>query len=119
MRRRILPGDSLFRLISKSPLKWAGDTISHTVGVATVVPKASGRVYGVLWYITEADEQALDEYEEVDQGVYYKVTVEVETDAKGTVQALTYVASKDIPGPPMPGYLEDIVAAARATRATG
>lgn len=89
--------------------------IINTHGVATVVPKASSRVYGVLWSITEVDEQALDEdeYEEVDRGAYYKVTVEVETDAKGSVQALTYVASNNIPGPPMPGYLEDIVVAAK------
>lgn len=90
--------------------------VINTGGVATVVPESSGTVHGVLWDLTEADEQKLDRYEGVNFGHYRKIIRTVEVAQDHLVPALVYVAADDRPGSPRAGYLERIVAAAEVHR---
>jgi uncharacterized protein len=75
-------------------------------GVATLVPDASERVWGLVWSLTSACERALDRYEGVAQGFYRKVELEV-----GSEPALVYLAAVDQPGLPRKGYLQGIQSA--------
>lgn len=81
-------------------------------GYATVVPENGAMVHGVLWELGLMDETRLDAYEAVAEGLYYKVTVPVEHSLEATDEAMVYVAADEQPGAPLPGYLEDLVAAA-------
>jgi hypothetical protein len=68
----------------------------------------------LLWTVTPADEEALDRYEGVAKGCYFKETFPVHPDdGSEAVQAVVYVASNNRPGAPRRGYLERIVHAAR------
>ncbi len=84
-------------------------------GVATVAADPGGRsVHGLLWKITAPHEEALDIYEGVREGMYFKREVEVEREGGGDpVWALTYEATEKTAGPPRKGYLERVVAGAR------
>lgn len=88
--------------------------IINSRGVSTVVSVRgeSNDVYGVLWRITKTHEDTLDEYEGVKYGTYRKEWLPLETDGKGPITALIYIATDDNPGPPRDGYMEKIVAAA-------
>ena len=86
----------------------------NRLGVATVVPATHSTVYGVLWEITAAHEQALDEYEAVAEGWYYKARLSVKSAADVAQQAMIYLACDRVAGVPLPGYLEAIAAAAEA-----
>jgi gamma-glutamylcyclotransferase (GGCT)/AIG2-like uncharacterized protein YtfP len=88
-------------------------------GVATIEPVASGKVWGVLWSITESDERALDGYEGVEAGHYNKSNVSVRGSTGSLISALVYVASDSTPGKPRQGYLEKILAAAEAHELPG
>jgi len=81
-------------------------------GVATVIPEEEGIVYGILWVLAEEDEQALDTYEGVQSGFYYKKEFEVQTDDGRSCAALVYVASDSQRGVPRDGYMAGIVEAA-------
>jgi cation transport regulator ChaC len=71
-------------------------------------------VHGLLWTLTEADEKALDRYEGVSKNLYRKVICSVKQEEGAVlVEALVYVASDNVPGPPRLGYLEKIIHAAR------
>ena len=76
-------------------------------GYATIVPEQSAYVLGVLWSLTSACEAALDDYEEIATGLYTKAYLEI----RGT-QALVYLATNALPGHPLAGYLEAIIAEA-------
>jgi hypothetical protein len=78
-----------------------------TRGFATILPDPASHVLGVLWELTPACEAALDRYEGVHRGLYAKH--EMPIDGRDT---LVYVAADVAPGPPKPGYLEAIIAAA-------
>ena len=86
--------------------------IINTRGVATVIPQSSYEVYGILWSITEADKQSLDNCEGVKYKTYTKKMMNVEIATGKSVSALTYLASDITPGSPRAGYMEKIVAAA-------
>lgn len=77
-------------------------------GVASIEPAPGDEVWGVLWEITPADEEALDEYEGVAVGAYRKARVAVErgTDAR---EALVYVANPRAGKPPSRRYLAALV----------
>lgn len=80
--------------------------------VATVVHEDASLVYGVLWHISDDDEQSLDGYEGVGPGLYSKTVAQVRTEDGKSSDALVYVAADDQPGHPRTGYLERIVTAA-------
>jgi hypothetical protein len=76
-------------------------------GFATIVPDPAAHVLGVVWALTPACEVALDRYEGVHRGLYAKHALPVDG-----LDTLVYIASDVAPGPPKPGYLEAIIAAA-------
>lgn len=84
-------------------------------GWATVVPAPDSTVYGLLWEIGPEDERALDYFEDVEDGLYRKMTSLVATD-DGPAEAMVYVATDPTPGVPARDYAERIIAAMRAVR---
>jgi gamma-glutamylcyclotransferase len=83
--------------------------IINNRGVATVIPKKSSKVYGVLWEITDEDEKNLDNYEGLQFGTYYKEILEIQTPQEKSLSALLYIANDAIRGYPMKNYMELIV----------
>jgi hypothetical protein len=82
-------------------------------GYASVVRDPRRAVWGVLWDIAFADMAALDRYESVASGLYVKLNQPVLAEG-GARRALIYVARSAGSGQPRPGYLEGVIAAARA-----
>jgi len=83
-------------------------------GCADVVPRAGGKVFGLLYELTEDDAVRLDEAEGVGGGHYRRISVEVTSASGGRVRAETYeVVHKrsDCP-PPSEEYLSLLVNAA-------
>lgn len=80
-------------------------------GYASVVHDAHSAVHGLLWEVPIGDIRALDRFEEVDRGLYVKITQPVIT-ADGARRALVYVGTGKPGGRPRPGYLEQVIAAA-------
>src|SRR5262249_27363562 len=78
-------------------------------GYANVLPAPGDAVLGLLWQITPEDEAALDHYE----GLYRKDEALVTTTGGKSVRAMIYLAPDASLGQPRPGYLEQVVAAAR------
>lgn len=83
-------------------------------GFGTAVPVPGGVLRGVLWDLTDEDVAALDEFENVETGFYYKSILEVRTSSGETSHAMLYRASDRRPGRPAPGYLERIIEVAEA-----
>jgi len=83
-------------------------------GFGTAVPAAGAVLRGVLWTLTQADEAALDEFEDVAGGFYYKSTLPVESPDGGAASAMLYRATDPRPGTPAPGYLERIIEVAES-----
>ena len=63
-------------------------------GVATVVERQDSTVYGVLWLISESDEQNLDGYEGVGCGCYRKANLEVCDSAGQSRLPLVYISNR-------------------------
>lgn len=82
-------------------------------GYANAALSPGDAVFGLLWDITPADEKSLDRYEGLRAGLYRKLEVGVTTTSGQTVRAMAYLASEKTTGRPQPGYLEQVVAAAR------
>ena len=85
----------------------------NRLGLATVVPRSRCRVLGVVWSLTQRDEDNLDTFEGVPDRLYVKERVRLRLEEK-TTSALIYRALESRPGAPRPGYLEQILTAARA-----
>ena len=87
-------------------------------GYASVEPDPRMSVHGALWDVPLADMRALDRYEQVSQGLYQKKTIPVLREPVGASVAPVYIgaAAGDSrrAGAAWPGYLAEIVAAARA-----
>lgn len=84
-------------------------------GYASVVRDPRATVWGVVWDLALADVPALDRYEGVASGLYVKASQPVATEG-GVKRALVYFGRSAAPGIPRPGYLEDVLAAARAAQ---
>lgn len=82
-------------------------------GYATVVPEPGSVVHGVLWELTLTDEARLDAYEGIAEGLYSKLNLATEKVAGRMITAMVYTMNDEEPGEPMPGYLEDVIAAAK------
>jgi len=82
-------------------------------GYASVQPARAHIVHGVLWRLTPRDRTTLDIWENIAGGLYRTHMLAVEH-AGGRRPALVYVARPRPPGRPKPGYMEIVVAAARA-----
>lgn len=81
-------------------------------GVSSVEPEHGHEVHGVLWWLSESCEAALDIVEGVARGHYRKEAAYPHVDAGEVGPALIYRASDLSPGPPRPGYLEALEEAA-------
>ncbi len=82
-------------------------------GVADIQPTPGSVVEGVVWEITEAHREALDEYEEYPMA-YTRKDVVVETFDGGTLRAFAYVARPGGTYRPSRRYHRQIVEGARA-----
>ena len=82
-------------------------------GYASVEPARGHTVHGVLWRLTPRDRAALDLWENIAGGLYRAEILTVEQ-AGARRPALVYVARPRPAGRPKPGYMEIVVAAARA-----
>lgn len=82
-------------------------------GYATITRDARAAVLGLVYDLSLSDMPALDRYEGVARGLYTKISQPVVM-AGGAKRALVYVGRSAEPGVPKPGYLEAVIAAARA-----
>lgn len=80
-------------------------------GYASVLRAPGARVHGLLWRLGARDRAALNVYESLATGLYRAETLPVRIGSR-RVPALVYVGRSRIPGPPRPGYLELVLAAA-------
>jgi gamma-glutamylcyclotransferase (GGCT)/AIG2-like uncharacterized protein YtfP len=82
-------------------------------GFASIIPDPRAVVRGVLYDLAQSDVAALDRFEEVGRGLYAKSSVLALREPLGSVRALVYIGRTSEQGPPAPGYLEALIAAAR------
>ena len=80
-------------------------------GYASVLRSPGARVHGLVWRLGPRDLAALDAYESLATGLYRAETLAVRLGSR-RLPALVYVGRSRIPGPPRPGYLELVLAAA-------
>jgi gamma-glutamylcyclotransferase (GGCT)/AIG2-like uncharacterized protein YtfP len=83
-------------------------------GYATVVTDPRSAVHGVLWDLALSDVRSLDAFESVASGLYKKIIQPVFRDGAASSRALVYVGRASAAGRPLPGYMENVVASARA-----
>ncbi len=82
-------------------------------GYASVMRAPISTVHGLLWELALSDVRALDRFEEVDRGLYAKIQQPVICEA-GPRKALVYVGVNGALGKPRPGYMEGVLASAKA-----
>ena len=76
-------------------------------GYATIKHSESDFVLGEIFTLSQQDVDYLDIYESVEEGMYLKSILSVET-SKGTIDCLVYIASDSTPGIPQDEYIERI-----------
>jgi len=82
-------------------------------GYASVAPARAQAVYGVLWRMTPRDRVTLEAWENITGGLYRADAFSVRQ-AGRRHHALVYVARRRQTGWPKIGYMEIVIAAARA-----
>ncbi len=80
-------------------------------GFASLVRQPGSRVHGVLWRLSTRDVAAINAYENVQSGLYVRRRLPVRLQTSAT--ALVYIARRQGTGTPRPGYLDQVVEAAR------
>ena len=76
-------------------------------GYASITPSESEFVLGEVFTLSQQDIDYLDIYECVEEGMYLKSNLSIET-SKGTIDCLLYIASDSTPGTPKEEYIERI-----------
>ena len=79
----------------------------NTRGYASIKPSDSDFVLGEIFTLSQQDVDYLDIYESVEEGMYLKTNLSVET-SKGTIDCLVYIASDSTPGIPQEEYIKRI-----------
>ena len=79
----------------------------NTRGYASIKPSDSDFVLGEIFTLSQQDVDYLDIYESVEEGMYLKSNLIVET-SKGNIDCLVYIASDSTPGIPQEEYIERI-----------
>ena len=82
-----------------------GYELAFRCGVLTILPKAGGRIDGILWKVNDRDERALDRYEGYPH-LYTKELLPVQTDS-GPQTVVAYVMTApycEKAQPPSPAY---------------
>jgi len=97
-------------------LTFGGEDIGWECALATVVEDADGRVFVVLYEVSENDEQALDRWDGATLGYYSKVKVRVAT-LEGDAVAWLYVLNDYEGGLPSARYLGIMADAAESAGA--
>jgi AIG2-like family len=82
-------------------------------GWLTSVRDSRADVHGVLWDLALADVAALDRYEGVLQRLYAKLMAPVVAE-HAPKQAIVYFGANAGPGAARPGYIAEVIAAARS-----
>jgi hypothetical protein len=80
-------------------------------GFASIVPRPGSCVHGVLWRLSTRDVAVINSYENVQSGLYLRRRLPVGRNP--AVTALVYVARRQGVGPPRPGYIDQVIEAAR------
>lgn len=81
-------------------------------GYASVTRDPRRTVWGMIWDLALSDMPALDRYESLHTGLYTKAVQPVLTET-GSKRAIVYLGRSTRPGVPRPGYMEDVIAAAK------
>jgi hypothetical protein len=81
-------------------------------GFGSIAPRQGSLVHGVLWRLTARDLVAVNAYESIDTGLYFRRRLPVRCGGRQAT-ALVYIASRQGEGRPRPGYIALVVAAAR------
>ena len=76
-------------------------------GYASIKPSEGVFVLGEIFALSQEDISYLDIYESVEEGMYLKSNLSVQT-SKGPVDCLVYIASDSTPGIPQEEYIERI-----------
>ena len=76
-------------------------------GYASITPSESEFVLGEVFTLSQQDIDYLDIYESVEEGMYLKSNLSIET-SKGTIDCLVYIASDSTPGIPKEEYIKRI-----------
>jgi AIG2-like family len=84
-------------------------------GARPLGPAPGMCVFGVLWKLTPRDLATLNSYENLDSGLYRRITLTVEVGAQ-RVRALVFMGRKRGSARPRPGYHERVVEAAQDWR---
>ena len=87
-----------------------GYELAFRCGVLTILPKAGGRIDGILWKVNDRDERALDRYEGYPH-LYTKELLPVQTDS-GPQTVVAYVMTApycEKAQPPSPAYLQTVL----------
>ena len=79
----------------------------NTRGYASIKPSDSDFVLGEIFTLSQQDVDYLDIYESVEEGMYLKSNLSVQT-SKGTIDCLVYIASDSTPGIPQEEYIQRI-----------
>ena len=76
-------------------------------GYASIKPSEGEFVLGEIFTLSQQDIDYLDIYESVEEGMYLKSNLSVQT-SKGIIDCLVYIASDSTPGIPQEEYIERI-----------
>jgi len=82
-------------------------------GWLTAARDPRSAVHGVLWDLALSDVAALDRYEGVSRGLYVKLMQPVIAE-RAPKQAIVYFGANAGPGAARPGYMAEVLAAARS-----
>ncbi len=82
-------------------------------GVATVIPYSEHSVYGIIWLLSDGDEDNLDYYEGVKDKIYYKKQINVSV-VNDKIPTLIYIAKDIVEGTARAGYLETVIEGAQS-----
>lgn len=83
-------------------------------GYASVEPDPTGTVHGVLFDLAAEDFPALDRYEGLSDGLYTRLIESVFRDNGAAGPAFVYLGREAAGGTALPGYMEGVLACARA-----
>lgn len=83
-------------------------------GFASIARDRAAEVHGVLYRLELSDIGPLDRYEEIERGLYRKITQPVIRANASPVRALVYVGRSGSEGRPSQAYMMSVVCAAKA-----
>jgi len=97
-------------------LTFAGEDVGWDGAIATVVEEPAARVFVMVYDVPSLDERALDAWEGIDSGLWYKLRVRIDM-MNGTETAWLYALNAYEGGMPSAHYLSVIADAAEAAGA--